>query len=348
MRSNWDFSLFSLILSMGAISLLVIFSINKNLAASQLIYWIVGIIILFVFSHLDYRSLKAVSVPFYLVSILSLLLVMVIGEPIRGSVRWIDFGIFNFQPSELAKAAVIISLASFYLEKSAADFKNLFLSFLIVLPPVGIIFLQPDIGSALSFIAVWFAAAFTSGFKVKHFAALSAAGILIIFFSFNLLAPYQEQRIETFLNPTADPLGTGYNIIQSKIAVGSGQFLGRGIGRGSQSQLKFLPAAESDFLFASISEQLGFLGAGILVTIFSAILIKLVRLVKKAEFFGQLIIVQIIALLLFQFTVNIGMNIGIVPITGITLPLVSYGGSSLISTLLLFGIIFSIQKNTSS
>ena len=161
---------------------------------------------------------------------------------------------------------------------------------------------------------------------------------------YELLSGYQKDRIATFINPTKDPLGTGYNIIQSKIAIGSGQLFGRGLGRGSQSQLKFLPEAESDFIFASIAEQLGFLGAILIVLLQGGLILRILSYLQNVEKFGQLVIIGAVSFLLLQFLVNVGMNLGLLPVTGITLPLVSYGGSSLISTLFLLGVVFSVKR----
>ena len=344
MRSHWDFLLAVQILAIGAISLLIIFSINRNLAQNQFIFWLMGLIVLYFVSHFDYKSLKNITVPLYLIVLTSLVLLLLFGEPIRGSVRWVDLGIFRVQPSEIAKAAIILLLATFYGNRSAKDLKNVFLSFLIVLPSALLVFLQPDIGNTLAILAIWFGISLISGLRLAPIVLLAIILGTLAFVFFETLAPYQKQRIESFINPGQDPLGTGYNIIQSKIAIGAGQILGKGFAQGSQSQLKFLPEAESDFIFASIAEQLGFLGAALLLFVYSSLLLRLIHFAKRAERFGQLVLFGIASFFLAQFLINVGMNMGLLPVTGITYPLVSYGGLSLIVSLFLLGLVFSVIR----
>ena len=344
MKKKWDALLFLVILAIGSLSLLVIFSIDKNLAANQFVFWIIGLVTLFLISFLDYKIWGKLSIPFYFLAIFTLSLLFLVGEPVRGSVRWIDLGIFRFQPSEIAKVGTIFILAVFYLERSAANFKNLIYSFLIILPVISLIFWEPDVGNVLAILGIWFGISLACGIRPKHLTYLSISLLILGAILFKLLAPYQQARIKTFINPSADPLGTGYHLIQSKIAVGSGEFIGRGLGRGSQSGLKFLPEAESDFIFAATVEQLGFLGGVLLIILFSFLIHKILKITGSVDRFGQLVIVGTASFLILQYTVNISMNMGLLPITGITLPLYSYGGSSLISTLFLLGVIFSIIR----
>jgi len=344
MKKGWDWTLFLTILAIGALSLLAIYSISRNLAFNQLIFWTIGLTILFLFSFFDYRHWQRPSPFLYLATIIFLFALFFIAEPIRGSVRWINLGIFRFQPSEIAKVASILVLALFYRQRSAKEIKNLIASSLIILPAILLIMFEPDIGNILALIAIWLGISLAAGLKLKHAVALVVASFLMAMVIFKILAPYQQARIYSFINPQADPLKTGYSLIQSKIAIGSGQFFGRGLGQGSQSQLNFLPEAESDFIFASIAEQLGLLGALILLVLYTLLIIKILNCTKDTDRFGQLIIAGGISYLILQFFVNIGMNMAILPVTGITLPLVSYGGSSLISTLFLLGIIFSIKR----
>ncbi len=346
MHRVWDWPLFLTILAIGSLSLLTIFSINRALAFNQLIFWIIGLLILYFISAIDYRLWQKFSYLLYAVALISLAILLIFGEPVRGSVRWLNFGMLRFQPSEIAKIATILTLASFFNERSGKELKNFLMSTLIATPLIFLVLIQPDIGNTLAFFAVWFTVLLLSSFSLKHFASLIIFLAIIGFFSYELLVPYQKARILSFLNPSQDPLGTGYSLIQSKIAVGSGQFLGRGLGRGSQSQLKFLPEAESDFIFASTAEQLGFIGASLLLFLFSYLSKRLLSIASITDRFGKLIIGGTISYLILQIFVNVGMNMGLVPVTGITFPLVSYGGSSLISTLVILGIIFSISKNT--
>ena len=344
MRKNTDILLIVQILAIGAISLLIIFSINKNLAFNQGIFWLFGLAILWIFSQFDYKNWQNLSGYFYIFSIISLLLLLIFAHPVRGSTRWMDLGVFRFQPAEVAKAAAILLLANFFSMRSAKVIKNLILSLLIILPAIILIFVQPDIGNTLAFLAIWLGISTAAGFKLKHLITLTLVAIVFGVLFFELLAPYQKARLFSFVNPNADPLGTGYNLIQSKIAVGSGNFFGRGLGQGTQSQLNFLPEAESDFIFASISEQLGFIGAGLLLILYLWLMTKLLQISKNRSRYAQLIVIGTFSFLLLQFSISIAMNMGLLPVTGITLPLVSYGGSSLIMTLFLLGIVLSTTR----
>lgn len=343
MRKKWDWLLFVQILAIGLISLLIIFSINKSLAQSQLIYWIIGLIILYIISQINYHSWQTPTRFIYIGSLISLVALLILGDPVRGSIRWIDLGFFRIQPSEVAKAASVLLLANFYKDKSARDLKNVVVSFLMILPAVVFVFIQPDLGNSLSFLAIWFGINLAAGFRIKHLLTFLLASTVLLIIFFEMLAPYQKNRLATFIDPGSDPLGTGYNIIQSKIAIGSGKFTGRGFGKGSQSQLNFLPEAESDFIFASIAEQLGFIGAGLLLALFIWMVSRIVAITKDKDRYAQLLIIGIVSFLITQFVVNVGMNLAILPVTGITFPFVSYGGSSLLTCLFLVGIAYSID-----
>lgn len=344
MRGRWDWPLFLIILALGSISLLVIFSIDKGLFRNQLIFWVIGLAVFWIFSNLDWRFWAGKSYFFYAATLIFLLTLLFIGDSVRGSTRWINLGFFRFQPSEIAKMAAILMLADFLRMRSAAVFKNIFVSFMMILPAVVLVLIQPDIGNTLAFFALWFGMCFVGGFPKKYLLLMLILAAVSSIFLYEVLAPYQRGRITSFIHPGSDPLGTGYNIIQSKIAVGSGNLAGRGLGRGPQSQLKFLPEAESDFIFASVAEALGLLGASLVIILFCAMIGRMLGLIKHADRFGQFVIAGTVFYLAMQFLVNVGMNIGIFPITGITLPLVSYGGSSLISTLFILGVVFATAK----
>ena len=344
MRSRFDWPLILAILALAAISLSVIFSIDRQLATNQLIFWLLGLSLFWVVSRAIVQLWQKLAIPAYLATIISLVLVFLIGEEIRGALRWIDLGIFRFQPSEIAKLTTIVILSTFYLKKTAGEFPNIVTSLIIIAPIFLLIFRQPDIGSALSIIAIWAGISYVAKINKKTALTLFLATLIILPLIFNFIAPYQKQRLTAFINPREDPLGSGYNIIQSKIAVGSGLLLGRGLGRGSQSQLNFLPEAESDFIFAAIVEELGLLGGGTVVLIFIFILLRIHAALENKDSFAQLLATGTLALLTYQIMVNIGMNLGLIPVTGITLPLVSYGGSSLITTLVLLGIVSLPQR----
>lgn len=346
MRRSFDTTLLAIVLALGALSITTIFAASRQQALNQAIFWVLGLVIFSIVCQLNVNYLKTFAKPLYLFSIVSLVVVFIIGETIRGSIRWIDLGIFRFQPSEIAKIASIILLARFFQNREAQDFKNVVLSLFSILPLFALILIEPDIGSAGAIFAIWFTIAFVAGLKREHIIVLFLAFALIVVISFEFLAPYQKQRIATFLNPTKDPLGAGYNIIQSRIAVGSGQIFGLGLGKGSQSQLNFLPESESDFIFASIAEQFGLVGAGLLICLLFAIQLKIFNMAKGMNRFAQLLTLGTLGLFLYQFTINVGMNMALIPVTGITLPFVSYGGSSLVANLILLGMIFSSYRHS--
>src|SRR3989344_249914 len=346
MRSKWHWLFFFQIVALGSLSVLIISAINPTLARNQLLFWAAGLFVLFWVSRLDYTRWANYSAILYALCLVILVLLLLFGEPFRGSVRWVDLGFFRFQPSEITKAAIILFLASFYSRSSAGKLTNLSLGFIFTLPAIVLVFFQPDIGNTFAFFAIWAGIAFASGLRVKHALILFTTSAIVLFLLFQVLAPYQKERLISFANPVSDPLGTGYNIIQSKIAIGSGLIFGKGYGHGSQSQLQFLPEAESDFIFAAIAEQLGLVGAGLILILFTWLIFRAVNICKNADRFAQLIIVGAISYLSIQFLVNVGMNMGLLPVTGITLPLISYGGSSLITNLFILGIVFSIARKS--
>ncbi|MBI2600921.1 rod shape-determining protein RodA [Candidatus Daviesbacteria bacterium] len=327
-----------------SISILIIYSSSVNLAFQQASFVFFGFIIYFLVSKLDYRILKNFSIYAYIFTILLLLIVLALGIETRGSVRWIPLGFFNIQPSELAKPVLILMLANFW-SKSLPSWRNIGISLLIALPVVFLVFEQPDLGSALTIFAIWVGMLIPVKISFKKLLVLLVILILMAPVGWFSLEDYQKQRIFSFLSPYEDPLGIGYNIIQSTIAVGSGQFLGRGLGHGTQSRLQFLPESRTDFIFAFIAEELGFMGAMIIIGLHVFLIYYLFKIADQArDKFGYLIIFGIVSMLFFQSFVNVGMNIGILPITGITLPLVSYGGSSLLATLLSLGLVLSIAR----
>ncbi len=331
-------------LSLISFGILVIYSSSKELAVQQLMFTLVGILIFLAFSHLEIKSLKGFILPLYVITILMLLLVLFLGIETRGSVRWIPLGIFNIQPSEFAKPVLILVLALFW-SKNIASWKNIFKSVFWSLPLIFLIFKQPDLGSSLTLIAIWIGELFAARVSFKKILILGLIILIIVPISWIFLHDYQKQRITSFLSPQADPLGRGYNLIQSTIAVGSGQFLGRGLGRGTQSRLQFLPEFRTDFIFASIAEEMGFLGSLIILSLYSYLFIYcFINAAKQKDFFNSLVILGVVSMLVFQFFVNIGMNLGLLPITGITLPLISYGGSSLIATLFSLGMVASTNS----
>lgn len=327
-----------------SIGVLVIYSSSKDLAIQQAIFTAVGIALFFLVSKVELTSVKNLIKPLYVIILIALLAVLILGIETRGSLRWIPLGIFNIQPSEFAKPILILYLAKFWSENLPSA-KNIFKSLLWSAPLIFLIFKQPDLGSALTIGAIWLGMLFAARVSIKKMIVIFLIILSVVPVSWLFLHGYQRERIVSFMAPESDPLGTGYNVIQSTIAVGSGEFFGRGLGRGTQSRLQFLPEFRTDFIFASIAEEMGFVGSMLILSLYLFLLAYLLKSSYQAgSQFNFLVVIGVVSMLIFQIFVNTGMNVGILPITGITLPLISYGGSSLIATLLSLGMVASSVK----
>lgn len=320
----------------------------------QLIFAVIGLTLLFLFSFIDYRFLRnysAIVLTLYIISIILLSLLFIFGSKVKGTVSWFRFnspiGNLGFEPVEATKF-VLIALLSKYFSSRHIDFgliRHIFISGFYVFIPVLLVLLQPDLGSAILLIVIWVGVMLVSGIRVRHllvlfFIFLALTGSAWLFF----LKDYQKSRITTFLKPQNDPLGSGYNVSQSIIAVGSGKFWGKGLGHGSQSQLNFLPEQHTDFIFATIAEEWGFFGVSLVLMLWCVIFWRLFIIAMSSNTnFARLFIFGFALLLLSHISINIGMNMGIFPVIGIPLPLLSYGGSNLIITLATFGIVQNIK-----
>lgn len=345
---NIDWGLLAPVTVLVTLSFTTLFSMDTSLFKSQLIFFIIGIFAFLFFSQTSCKTVKLYSVPIYIISVVLLIVVLVVGAETRGSVRWLDFLGFRVQFSEILKPFLAISLSSYLSSKNNYSFKTLFSILCFLLPIVFLVFLQPDLGNALIFLMVSVLTLIIFGFPLRFF--ISSLFFLAILSPvlWRLLHDYQKHRILTFLNPN-DPLGLSYNAIQSVIAVGSGMLFGRGFGLGTQSGLRFLPERHTDFIFATLSEELGMIGAILVVLTFAFLLYKIFTFfLDQEDLFGKTFSIITFSLIFLQFFVNIGMNIGILPIVGITLPFVSYGGSSLLSNFVLLGILSSLNKGESS
>lgn len=340
---NWSILISSLLLV--SIGILVIYSTSRDFAIQQFIFTLAGLLFFLALSQLDLLFLRKLINPLYIFTVLLLITVLILGYETRGSIRWIPLGIINIQPSEFAKPVLILMLASFWI-KNSPSWSNIFKSLLLSLPFILLIFKQPDLGTALTLAAIWIGILFASRISFKKALTLLLIAFMVIPVGWFFLQDYQKQRIMGFLQPEIDPLGQGYNLIQSTIAVGSGQILGMGLGRGTQSRLQFLPEHRTDFIFAATAEEMGFFGSIIILSIYLYLLISCLRVANQSgDKFNYLLAIGVFSMLLFQTFVNVGMNVGILPITGITLPLISYGGSSLIVTLACLGLVSSVAKN---
>lgn len=329
-----------------AFSLVVIGSISAELVKNQFFFLIVGTIIFILSSlFLDRQILTNLSWPLYLLSLL-LLLATFFGPDIRGAHRWIEFLGIRLQPSELIKPLLIVAQAAFLDYYSLKSFRKVIVFLLLFILPALLVFRQPDLGNGIVYVGTTLGILFMAGLPMRYFVALFFLTILFFPFSWGMLKEYQRSRLISFLNPYLYARGAGYNAIQAMIAVGSGQLFGRGLGRGSQSQLRFLPERHTDFIFASISEELGFFGASIIILAYFVLLFTLFRQAKASNGrFSRLVIFAVLIQLFLQIFINIGMNLGILPITGITLPFISYGGSSIIATSILLGFCQALRED---
>ncbi len=314
----------------------------------QAVFAVIGLFLFFIFSLSDYRILKSMSSAIFLAGVFLLFAVLFFGKIVKGTSGWISFGFFNFQPVEIFKIIIIVALAKYFSLniKTMHESRHIFISLVLVVLPVTLILFQPDLGSALVIIGAWMGILLLAGVKKNYLLLLVVVGIVLGVFSWNFfLKDYQKERIAVFLNPASDPQGAGYNVLQSTVAVGSGGMWGKGLGHGSQSQLNFIPEKHTDFIFAVIAEELGFAGVIFLLALFVIVLTRLFFIAREIrDNFGKLLVSGISAVIFIQIIINIGMNIGIVPVAGIPLPLLSYGGSSLIATLAMLGIAESVWR----
>ncbi len=331
-------ALYSVSLSLGEASFL---NFKK-----QIIFLIIGLILSFGISFLDYRFFRIFNWVIYCLAAILLILVLFFGQTIRGTTGWFSFGFFNLQPVEIAKLALIIFLSKYFSDHSREmhELRHVIITGLMAAILIILVALQPDLGSALILLFLWLGVLFILGVKRSYLLGII---LLICLLSvaawFLILQDYQKDRISTFFNPSANPLGTGYNIKQSIIAIGSGRFLGQGLSFGSQSQLKFLPESQTDFIFAVIAEELGLIGVFLVLIFWTVLFYRLTKGARNArDDFGSILIMGIVVLLAIQIFINIGTNIGLVPVTGISLPLVSYGGSSLLIFLIMIGLAQSV------
>jgi rod shape determining protein RodA len=333
------------VLGLIVFSLLTLLSINQSFFQNQLIFFVIGAFLFLFFSHINYHILEAYAVHIYIASLLILFFLLLVGFESRGAVRWISFFGLAVQFSEILKPFLIISLSVFLTKRESISFKKFVQTLLLLLPIVFFIYRQPDLGSAIIYVLTLIGVLLFYGFPLWWFITGFVSFLMTIPLSWKHLHQYQKDRVLTFLHLTNDPQVTNYNAIQSIYAVGSGKFFGKGFGQGTQSALRFLPERQTDFLFATLSEMVGFFGTGVLILCFAALLYRCFILIQHAEDdFSKIFISGAFFLLLVQFFVNVGMNMGLLPIVGVTFPFVSYGGSSLIANAILLGLVSAMSK----
>lgn len=358
---NLDLPLILTTLLLVGLGLVVVYSATHTLSTGgdpyyyvkrQAQWGLIGAFAMIAIVGLDYRVYQKWTRVLYMATLAVLGVVIVLAPTVMGAERWIVFGPIRLQPSELAKIAIIITLAKHLAEKNdLGNFRELISPLLHIAVPMGLVLLQPDFGTALVFAAIGLGMLYFAGANPKHLLALVLAGILAVSLAaylstkglFPLLKGYQVKRLTVFLDPYADPTGDGWNVIQSMIAIGSGGFFGKGLSGGSQTQLNFLPARHTDFIFSVVGEEFGFIGAIFLLGLFGVFFLRLLRATVVAkDRFGSLIAAGVASMFLFHLMVNVGMTLGVMPITGITLPFISQGGSSLLSNLIAVALILNI------
>lgn len=319
----------------------------------QAVYAVVGLVLMYGVSRLDYSRLRELRYPLYGVLLVTIIGVTALGAATRGARSWIELGFFNYQPSELGKVLLVVALAGFLVERMREMGRQTTARVMLLgLLPTMIVMAQPDLGSATVYIAGTLAILFVAGAPLRHFAALGALFALSITFvlvaapklGVEVLKPYQVDRLTAFLHPSSDPADAGYQQAQALTAIGSGEKTGRGPENATQTDLGFLPEARTDFIYAVIGETWGFVGCALVLSLYALLIWRALHILTIAKnLFGALIAGGVAVMLLFQLFVNIGMNVGIMPITGVTAPLLSFGGSSMLSTFLALGLLHSIN-----
>lgn len=319
----------------------------------QAVFATIGVALLFAVSRIDYSKLRDYRTQIYAFLVVSNIFVLLVGAAAKGSRRWIDVGFFQIQPSEIGKVLLILTLASFIADRARDRHADGIMLPVLALTavPAGLVFVQPDLGSALVYGAIAVTMLFIAGIPWQQMAMLLVAGLVAVTgvlwaapaVGVDVLKPYQVARLTTFLNPNNDPGGDAFQQIQGEIAIGAGQRVGRGVEQATQTQLNFVPEHHTDFIFAVVGESYGFAGAALVMTLYALLIWRGLRILALArDQFGALIAAGVVAILMFQVFVNVGMNVGIMPITGVTLPLMSYGGASVLSTFIALGLLQSV------
>lgn len=397
-QDKFDFWIFGALILLITIGLISIYSATVNHPTAygnfqKQFFWVITSLTVFIIVYyLPQNLFRLIALPSYALSIILLTIVLFAGKTVYGAKSWLDFGGIGFQPSEFAKIGTMLALSYWltYKKRDINNFKDILIALVIGFVPIFLILLEPDMGTAIVFMAITIVMIFWSGislfslfvvlspsivifaslfgiaplifvliiiilslfyFKKDIFTSitvfiLNLASAFFFDFVFNLLKPHQQKRIESFLDPMADPLGSGYNALQAKVAIGSGGFLGKGFLQGNQTQLRFIPEQWTDFIYCVVGEEFGFIGSILVIILFVVIFIRLLGLANSSkDEFSSLTTIGILAILFAHFMLNIGMNVGITPVIGLPLPYVSYGGSSLFVNMILIGIAFNTYRN---
>jgi rod shape determining protein RodA len=351
--THFDWVLLGLIVAVAGLGILNLCSVTADWSGATAIYlkqltWFgLGLGIAFTLCLFDYRHLEYSAFVGYGFTLLLLLAVMVVGKTTMGATRWLSLGPMNLQPSEIAKLVIVITLARYFAvhgHLGGLNLQELLIPLGFVLVPVAFIIKQPDLGTAMMLLFIGATMVLFAGVKLRTFLTLTSAALAAAWSGWSLLHDYQRQRIFTFLNPEADPRGSGYHIIQSKIAIGSGSVTGKGFMKGTQSQLAFLPERHTDFAFSVFAEEWGFVGTAVLITLYLLIIIWGIYIARRAsDRFGMYLAVGITAMLFWHIIVNLGMVTGLLPVVGVPLPLFSYGGTSMVTSMIGVGLLLNIS-----
>lgn len=348
-----DYSLILAVMAIVFIGMLAISSATDapstgdySYVRMQLVWFIIGFIAMIIIMNVDYKVIGEMALYIYIFCLLMLIAVLLFGKEVHGSKSWLGWGSLGIQPSEFAKLGVIIMAAKVMsgYEDGIRTIKQLIVVLMYIGIPLLFILAQPDLGTALVFIAVTLGLFIIGGIDYKFMLALlgAAAAALPVVWKYGL-KDYQKARLLIFLDPYKDPMGDGFNVIQSMIAIGSGQITGRGLYQGSQSQLNFVPEQHTDFIFSVVGEELGFVISAALLALYAYIIFKSIRIsFRSRDRFGMLVVVGIVSMLAFQVFENIGMTMGLMPVTGIPLPFMSYGGSSMLTNMAAIGLILNV------
>jgi rod shape determining protein RodA len=352
---HFDWTVFLLVLALAGTGLVSVISASYGgphktidpLVVRQLIWIAAGTAAMLIAVFIDYRALQTYAYPFYFAVVMLLAVVLAMGHATAGSRRWINLGLFKLEPSELAKIAVVLVMVRYLREeppKGGWGLRQMIVPFILLGIPAALVLKQPDLGTGLTLVLITITLIFVSGLNLRTMAMLAIAALLAAPLSWQHLKPYQRQRLVTFINPQADPLGSGYHIIQSEIAIGAGGTFGKGFLNGTQARLNFLPEQHTDFIFAVFAEEFGLAGSLMLLALYSSLIARGAWIARHArDRFGALLAVGVTAIVFWQVAINIGMATGMLPVVGITLPMVSYGGSSLIAMMGAMGILISIN-----
>jgi rod shape determining protein RodA len=352
---HFDWPLLALSLAIAGLGIISVMSASYGgadralhpLVIRQMIWIAAGTVVLLVAALFDYRALSSYAYPLYVIALVLLAVVDVAGHSTGGSQRWINLGVFKIEPSEIAKLAIVLVMVRYLREeppRGGWSLHQLIVPMVLIAVPAALVLKQPDLGSTLILIFASATLIFVAGLKWRTMTVLLLAALLAAPLAWSHLKPYQRQRLVSFVNPEADPLGSGYHIIQSEIAIGAGGTFGKGYLKGTQSRLNFLPEQSTDFIFAVFAEEFGFAGSLVLLGLYGAIIARGVWIARHArERYGALLAIGITSIIFWQVAINIGMATGLLPIVGITLPLMSYGGSSMLTVMAAMGILISIN-----